>query len=418
MTCRSERLPVLLLATLAAGCLSTPSGLPPGTLPDAGAQPDAGPDQPDGGGQTTGDWPVTGVTVAAAAAGDLDGDGDDDLVVVASAPQPALYVLEGTDDVHPGEGATAYSQRVVLPRGAGLGAVGVAVVDVDGTAPLEVLVAGDADSGAELWVYRGAGLAPVGQADLGGAAPADAPIWVGATPFGPGGTFMFIGVGESVMHISLTELAQDPPTPRTLPGPGGGFGGPQGVTSYADGDAYAVVLGSETAWRGLFTGGPFTWMATRPAEAWLGQLALDVDGNDGSIPEIVGYSAAAGGQLCAYDLVEDFVDCAALALTDATDVRIVPLRPEAAVLELVVVAHRAGSSDVILARAVTLDTATDTLAIDATASMTGLPAGVHAVVGDFAADDRYQIMVVAPDGTVTCLRPDGASTTLVECGQP
>jgi hypothetical protein len=263
-------------------------------------------DEPTGAPQT---WPPPlGMAVEAMVSGDLDGDGISEIVAYSSgkAAQPGLYLVEGDSALAATGVPSAFQTYAMLPL----------------TSP-----SAGALAQGKLWAAYANGAA-IELAEL------DAhlqPVDDHATALAPGGTVLWIapvvsalgvidaggvivGNGSAITFVTGVgaEIALPPPigAPVVL------------AATYVDsGSVWIVVANATDAQYARLSNAGVTgaWMSGRSGAAWIGQTAVDLDGD--GVPEIVGYDPATHA-VCAFELSFDTVTCVPTndtsALADAT----------------------------------------------------------------------------------------------------
>jgi hypothetical protein len=271
------RAAVILVA--AAGCLSAPTGL----------------DQA---------WPPPrGIAVEAVVAADLDGDATPELLVLASGTshEAGIYRIEGNRDLDLGTPALVRGFSTFAP----LPLVHPSAVVATATGVFEATATNDK---IEIQALTNA-LAPVGQRFDAGFSSGNTVLWLRAATF-PGDMPRIVASNGSL----VTHVAPDGSDSRMIPPPSGAtWSTAEVATTYSiAGEPHLVVATPGEIWDSPLTGGAFAWTNRRSGAAWLGQIAVDLDG-DGR-DEIVGFDPAAHAA-CMFDVVAAAPQCAQLFTT-------------------------------------------------------------------------------------------------------
>lgn len=225
-------------------------------------------------------WPPPrGITVQAVAAGDLDGDDTTDLVVVAAdtPPRTGVYLIAGRDiatgDGRPRMYSTFVPRAFGIPTAATISGGRAFAATAANTIELASFDAALAEEHA-----LSTGLPPDG-------------LWVQTVDLGE--PRVVIGNASAIAHLSL-DLADA----GDLLGPSGTWERPRLVTSRDAGPGRTVVVATETGIVRAPLLYPLAWTEVRAGPAWLGQIAVDLDG-DGRA-EIVGFDPSTSS-VCAVD---------------------------------------------------------------------------------------------------------------------
>jgi hypothetical protein len=255
---------------------------------------------PDGATQS---WPPSlGLTVQAVTSGDLDGNGSTDVVVYASGKetQAGMYLLTGGQDLGGGSSKPVRSFSRFVPARL---QPSTAALQIGGIAPaLYVATAEDQgedeDPGDKIEIKQYSNILAEKNKVMTTVPTGNALLWLHPIVFPGNMLHIAVSNGAAIDHAAsgFADVKAIPPpgTPT--------WDLAQLATSYASGmDQIAVVATPTQIQRAALpgpSGGMFSWVVVRQGPAWVGQTAVDMDG-DGR-EEIVGLDLM-GKQLCIVD---------------------------------------------------------------------------------------------------------------------
>lgn len=369
MRCRFElRCLGASVFVLVGGCLAEPQGLPRTWPP-----------------------PLADVKVAAIAAGDVDEDGVDDLAVVLDGSAQNVFLLRGGADLDE-QGARGTFSKVAR-LGEARSPCAAMIVDLDpDTAGKELVIVHATADEPRFDVLQGPTLSSVKSFTVDVPTEEGPPPWMRFIPFGPGGNFLFLGLGRALFHFTLRDLRADSPALTLLPPPMGApsWGDTRLVASFGAGASERSIIASlDRTWRVQHTPetGPRAAEAVRSGEQWTAQVAVDVD-RDGA-EDVVGVTT--DGRVCAINVRDaKTYGCVAVPRAPQGPVELVASGPE-----LFVVGVDAGDAALVAG----LRVSGDALQADVGSSVPPKLNGPVRAVG--VRDGRA--LLIGSDGEVACL---------------